>query len=199
MEADQDRRRKIELDTRNGLSQFDETSRLIDQMQGSLAISPEIIMDLHRKAMNDLHSHAGSYRTCPVRIREAVHRPPPQETVAGFVEQMCEDANTTDWEPIKTSAFLLWRLNWIHPFEDGNGRTSRAVSYLALCVRLGKNLPGRPTIPEQLTRNRNLYYAALADADVAWRESSVVDVRKLEDLLENCLENQLNYLDIPDP
>jgi len=69
----------------------------------------------------------------------------------------------------------------------------------ALCVRLGKNLPGRPTIPEQLTRNRILYYAALADADVAWRESSVVDVGKLEGLLEDCLENQLNYLDIPDP
>ena len=65
---------------------------------------------------------------------------------------------------------------------------------MALCVRLGKNLPGKPTIPEQLTLDRSSYYGALADADAAWRES-VLDVGKLEKLLEVCLEKQLDYLD----
>ncbi len=194
MEASQDSQRQIELETRNGLSQFDETIKFIDRMDKSLAITPEIIKLLHEKAMDGLRPDAGSYRTFQVKIRGSNHKPPPHDTVAGLVEQMCDDANTNEWDSIKTSAFLLWRLNWIHPFGDGNGRTSRVISYLALCVRLGKKLPGKPTIPEQLTLDRNAYYVALADADAAWRQS-VLDVGKLEMLLQICLEKQLSYLD----
>src|SRR4051812_41331333 len=72
---------------------------------------------------------------------------------------MCDYVNVGGREsPIHIAAYLLWRLNWIHPFSGGNGRTSRAVSYYALCVRLGFVLPGNVTIPEQLTTNRAAYY-----------------------------------------
>ncbi|HET9282483.1 MAG TPA: Fic family protein [Candidatus Angelobacter sp.] len=50
---------------------------------------------------------------------------------------------------IHLAAYVIWRLNWIHPFADGNGRTSRALSYLVLCTRLGERLPGTVTIPDQ--------------------------------------------------
>ncbi|MBL8221394.1 MAG: Fic family protein, partial [Bryobacterales bacterium] len=31
---------------------------------------------------------------------------------------------------------VMWRLNWIHPFFGGNGRTARSASYLVLCASL---------------------------------------------------------------
>jgi Fic family protein len=47
--------------------------------------------------------------------------------------------------PIHLAAYLMWRLNWIHPFADGNGRTSRIISYVVLSIRAGAILPGTPT------------------------------------------------------
>jgi Fic family protein len=81
-------------------------------------------------------------------------------------------------------------MNWIHPFVDGNGRTSRAVSYLVLCVRLGYRLPGTTTIPEQISRNKDPYYQALEAADNA-NTSGKLDLTEMERLLESLLANQL--------
>jgi Fic family protein len=84
----------------------------------------------------------------------------------------------------------MWRLNWIHPFFGGNGRTSRAVSYLALCARLGFRLPGEETIPDQIVANRDPYYLALRAADNAWEERRL-DVSQMEALMAELLARQL--------
>jgi Fic family protein len=84
----------------------------------------------------------------------------------------------------------MWRLNWIHPFADGNGRTSRIVSYVVLSVRAGSLLPGTPTIPDQIVDNREPYFEALDTADLAFKTGQV-DVSKMEELLASLLANQL--------
>ena len=84
----------------------------------------------------------------------------------------------------------MWRLNWIHPFDDGNGRTSRAVSYLVLCVRTGSRLPGSNTIPDRIADNKFPYYDALDAADAAWKDERL-DVSAMEKLLEDHLAAQL--------
>jgi Fic family protein len=89
------------------------------------------------------------------------------------------------------AAYVMWRLNWIHPFDDGNGRTSRAVSYLIMCMKLGYPLPGTNTIPDQIAANKQPYYDALEAADLVWKERKVVDVSALEKLLGGYLSAQL--------
>jgi Fic family protein len=84
----------------------------------------------------------------------------------------------------------MWRLNWIHPFTDGNGRTSRALSYLVLCVKLGYRLPGSRTIPDQISENKTPYYEALEKADKEF-EKGTVDVSAMEELLSAMLATQL--------
>jgi Fic family protein len=84
----------------------------------------------------------------------------------------------------------MWRLNWIHPFADGNGRTSRAASYLVLCVRSGSALPGTNTIPEQISKAKASYYDALEAADQACLKGRL-DLSALEDLLSTALAAQL--------
>ncbi len=93
-------------------------------------------------------------------------------------------------DALHLAAYLMWRLNWIHPFVDGNGRTSRAISYLALCVRLGNLIPGSPTIADQIVDNRQPYYEALDAADAAWALGKV-DVGQMENLIHKLLLNQL--------
>ena len=82
--------------------------------------------------------------------------------------------------PIHLSAYVMWRINWIHPFTDGNGRTARATSYLVLSVGTGTLLPGTRTIPEQTIANCAAYYAALEEADEAWKERNVLDLSAME-------------------
>jgi Fic family protein len=84
----------------------------------------------------------------------------------------------------------MWRLNWIHPFTDGNGRTSRAVSYLVLCLRLGYLLPGKKSIPDQIAEDKTPYYKALEAADDAW-VAGHVDLTAMKELLKAMLATQL--------
>src|SRR5260221_638598 len=119
-------------------------------------------------------------------------QPPPSYLVPALIEDMCDYVNErfTESSAVHLAAYVMWRLNWIHPFADGNGRTSRATSYMVLCLRLRERLPGSHTIPEQIVRNRGPYFAALDSADAA-AQTGAVDVSKMEALLSDMLAAQL--------
>lgn len=123
-----------------------------------------------------------------------LHQPPPHEEVIPLVDQMCEYVNGHFGNSaVHLAAYVMWRHNWIHPFFGGNGRTSRAASYLVLCARLGYYLPGNPTVPQQIAdaaSNRERYYRALQAADAAGREKRL-DVSEMESLVSDCLAAQL--------
>jgi Fic family protein len=111
-----------------------------------------------------------------------------------MVEELCDYVNES-WNragvtAIHLGAYVLWRLNWIHPFTDGNGRTSRAASYLVLCLKLGYRLPGTKTIPDQISIDKTPYYKALEAADKAWH-SGTLDLSAMEGLLSELLARQL--------
>ena len=47
---------------------------------------------------------------------------------------MCGYVND-EWGNVSSihfGAYLMWRVNWVHPFFGGNGRTSRAVAYMVM-------------------------------------------------------------------
>jgi Fic family protein len=130
-----------------------------------------------------------------VQIRGSAHKPPESRFVPGLIDEMCREANShEDWDAVKVSTYLLWRLNWIHPFGGGNGRTARALAELALRVRLSHTLPAKIAMPEQFVGRRREYEDALKDADEAWSQG-VLDLSKLEWLLGRLLEEKLAYLD----
>ena len=192
--SDEDERAKLEA--RNALQQFDLVAKLIGDALATperpFRLRPSMIQSLHREALNGLSQFAGNWRPAGVEIGQSKHTPPGAHRVAALIEDMCDYVND-NWKeksPIHLAAYVIWRLNWIHPFDDGNGRTSRAVSYLVLCVSSGMALPGRNTIPEQISTNKDPYYHALELADEADRATKV-DVSALEDLMRGYLAAQL--------
>lgn len=110
-----------------------------------------------------------------------------------LIEELCDYVNDhwTKSAPIHLASYVMWKLNWIHPFTDGNGRTSRAASYLVLCLRAGYLLPGKRTIPDQIAVDKDPYYKALEAADTAWTEKKIVNLAAMEDLLAKLLARQL--------
>ncbi len=78
---------------------------------------------------------------------------------------MCAYANSQFDDPIQASAHLLWRINWIHPFYDGNGRVAREMAILALLTQFGSEWEGADTISILMNRRRVEYYRVLAEAD----------------------------------
>ena len=88
------------------------------------------------------------------------------------------------------AAYSLWRLNWIHRFIEGNGRTARATCYYVLCTREGRFLSGKKIVPERIRENRDAYIEALVAADRAW-EFGNYDLGRLEAYLAQLLTEQL--------
>jgi Fic family protein len=114
--------------------------------------------------------------------------------VAHLVDEMCNYINANFGKSaVHLSAYVMWRHNWIHPFFGGNGRTSRAAAYLVLCARLGYDLPGSPTVPQQIAdvpKSRDRYVKALQAADASDKNGRL-DVSMMEDLVSDCLAAQL--------
>jgi fido (protein-threonine AMPylation protein) len=181
-------------ESRNALRQFDIGMEILDEWLSSkkearLRISHLLI--LNRVVLEGINRFAGTFRSTPIKIGGSSHVPPDPTQVPIFVEDFCEYINSNrSKSAIHLAAYALWRLNWIHPFADGNGRTARIVSYMLLCVGLGYRIPGTKTIPEQIAENKSPYYRALETADRAF-QSGVIDVSAMEALLEEKLATQL--------
>lgn len=177
----------------NGLRQARAVSRLISVFGSRLRITPRLVRGLHRIAMAGLSRYPGAFRPDGEFEPLGMHVPPAWDDVPGLVEEMC-NVVAEAWdqaEPVVLSAYVLWRLNWIHPFDDGNGRTARALAYIVVCCRFGFELPSRHPMPERLRQHhrRAAYQNALARADVAWKQG-VVDVTELAALLSQVLAEQ---------
>ena len=192
VEPDEETRARLEAE--NGLRQFDRLVEMIDAgLEKKFRLRPSQLMELNRIAVDGLVPHPGTWRHGGITISGTDHQPPPAAAVAELVDEMCDYVND-NWEDrnaLHLASYVMWRLNWIHPFEDGNGRTSRALSYLVLSVRTGYRLPGSVTIPDRISDNKIPYYGALDTADAAWKAGETVDVSAMESLLGDHLAAQL--------
>lgn len=182
------------IEAENTLRQFDAAMQELKNWIGNpnYRLRSSTILKFNRIALERLSKYAGVFRPSEIKITGSGHLPQSAAQVPELVEDFCEyiAKNWDEKSAIHLSAFALWRLNWIHPFVDGNGRTARIVSYLILCAKLGYRLPGIKTIPEQIAENKQPYYLALESADKA-EKAGLTNVLDLEALLDAHLAAQL--------
>lgn len=186
---------KAEREASNGLKQFDLGLQIVEDAlakSASFRWRPSIIQALHREALSGISEFAGNWRPAGVGIEGSAHEPVGAHLVPEHIEELCDYLNEhkTDRTPIHLAAYVMWRLDWIHPFSDGNGRTSRIFSYVVLCVSLGFALRGSNTIPDQIVANRTPYFDALEKADLACKDGKI-NVSEMEALLKRLLAVQL--------
>jgi Fic family protein len=180
----------------NGLKQFDVVLEMVeaflDPERQPFRFRPSHLLHLHRVALMGISQYAGNFRPSDIEIGGSRHKPPGAFEVPERVEELCDYVNER-WHQksaLHLASYVMWKLNWIHPFTDGNGRTSRAASYMILCVKLGYILPGKRTIPDQIAENKTPYYRALETADLAWGKNEI-DLTAMKDLLASMLATQL--------
>ena len=158
--------------------------------QGPTAFDKYALWALTHVAVANLSQFGGRFRQEPIYVGN--HNPPHFEAVPELMDRFVSFLHE-NWffvTPTQLAAYGLWRLNWIHPFIEGNGRTARATCYYLLCVRSGGLLPGRKIVPERIREDREPYYAALRAADRAWDEGNL-DISEMEAYLARLLEAQL--------
>lgn len=169
-------------------------ARVAQVAQGPIPpIDTHLLCELHGLAMDRVIASAGLLRTRDVEIIGSRHVPPPaadvpSQLVAAFAELSHQSG------ALQGAAYVMWRINWIHPFDDGNGRTARALALLVLFSRLGRApiaYPDRPTVLDLLARYRLDYFDALESADRAWLTTHVADVSQMAALLRRVMRESL--------
>lgn len=154
-------------------------------------ISTAIIKALNVHAISCLHVNAGEYRPCPVNVGQFI--PPDhyrvEELMNAFVNEVNFAWQTTD--TMALAAFVLWKLNRIHPFINGNGRTARALCYYVVCVKSGGLLPGSVTLPELIRRDRQEYVQHLQAADAGFQAQDPNLLNGLHAFLVRLVDEQM--------
>ena len=178
----------------NLLRQYDLLTNCIEigLEKGIESFDKYTLWSLNGAAVSNIAQFGGRYREQPIYVGD--HVPPHFEKVSDEMDRflsVVHEGWTVMDSPTFLPAYALWRMNWIHPFIEGNGRTARAACYYLICVRHGALLPGRKIIPERIRENRAPYYAALKEADQHWAAGHF-NVDALASYLEDLLIGQLS-------
>ncbi len=180
------------LEISNGNRQYDFLRSIVvaSLEMGRPFLSSQVIKALNFHAITCLHTNPGEYRPCPVTV--GGYEPPDSYRVSALMDDFVNMVNR-NWEQmdeVVLASYVLWRLNHIHPFINGNGRTARASSYFVLCLKVGSWLPGTTILPELLRRNHAEYVAALKLVDASL-PSGQIDLAPVHALLSRLLNEQI--------
>lgn len=120
------------------------------------------VLGIHQLILRGIDdAYAGKYRNVQVMIKGSQHMPPPPYLVAKQMEDyfIWYQTNKANLHPVVLAAEMHERLVTIHPFIDGNGRTSRLVMNLLLLQKgyVIANIKGD-------AKSRLAYYSALEEA-----------------------------------
>lgn len=147
-------------------------------------ITRKALLSLHGDLTKDLlrdPEYEGRFRDTDVIIgnihaRKINHIAPDAEEVSCLVDELLDWLNngTAEMYPIIVAGILHYELVRIHPFIDGNGRTSRLMTNLVLSAS-GFDVDGYLTLDEYYNQDRQSYVEALNSADksrdlTAWLE-----------------------------
>ncbi|MFI5127794.1 MAG: Fic family protein [Candidatus Acidiferrales bacterium] len=185
------------IQEQNLLRQYDLLSNCVEigLEKGIESFDKYTLWALNYVAVANIAQFGGRYREEPIYVGN--HWPPHFKEVPNHMDRffsLVHENWTTIDHPTFLAAYALWRLNWIHPFVEGNGRTARAACYYLICMKQGRLLQGKKIVPERIRENRQQYYDALSAADRAW-DNGQLDVTQLANYLAELLKAQLSEAD----
>ena len=146
-----------------------------DTLTNDIPIDRAFISQLHQLITDGLNPkeegsmNPGELRQVNVKIAQSKHSPPDMAVISEHFEALVELMNREHSLSYQLLAVAIahHRFAHIHPFDNGNGRVGRVLSY-ALLIKLGFNVKkgGRLMNPSAVFyTNRDSYYDRLAAAD----------------------------------
>jgi len=132
-------------------------------------ITEGLVREIHKRLVAGVRGGSaapGEYRRVQNYVvntatGEIIYTPPPALDVPIRIRELVVWLNEPgEVHPVLASGIAQFQLVHIHPFLDGNGRTSRLLSTLCL-YRAGYDFKRLFTISEYYDRDRNAFYRAL--------------------------------------
>ena len=186
----------IALLEKNLVRQYDLLTNFIEIgiRQGPQSFDKYMLWALNHAAVSGISQFGGRFREEPIYVGN--HIPPHFREVPELMDRFISfiHENWHNLSATQLAGYGLWRLNWVHPFIEGNGRTARAVCYFLMSAKLGQLLPGRKILPERIRETRVPYVAALREVDRHWANGNL-ELAPIDAYLADLLEAQLRDQD----
>ncbi|CAG7836388.1 unnamed protein product [Allacma fusca] len=143
-------------------------------------ITVDDILNIHKHLMGFVDpADAGRFRQTQVYV--GGHTPPPPKIIPESIQQLIQWLNSEEalqLHPIHYAAIAHYKLVYIHPFTDGNGRTSRLLMNWVLMQA------GYPPVIIR-KQDRQLYYSHLDTANKG-------DIRPFIRFIADCTEKTVD-------
>ena len=126
----------------------------------------EDLLRAHRLMMSDLVDRNGKYRKDGVGIfdgNDVVHIAPPADRVPLLMKDLFEWLKNSDAHPLIKSCVFHYEFEFIHPFQDGNGRMGRL--WQTVILKEWKSIFAWLPVETIIKERQAEYYKALNSSD----------------------------------
>ena len=156
-------------DVRELLNYREAFNLVSEYLQSGEPVTEGLIREIHERLVEGVRGGQGgpgAYRTVQNYVvnsatREVMYTPPPPEDVPPMMQELVAWLrHEGPIHPVLVAGIAQFQLVHIHPFLDGNGRTSRLLSTLCL-YRTGYDFKRLFTLSEYYDRDRSAFYRAI--------------------------------------
>lgn len=150
-------------------NEIQEVKNALQAYELLLTLNPYEEKDLlkaHKLMMADLVKRNGKYRKDGVGIfdgNQVVHLAPPADRVPFLMSDLFEWLKNSDVHPLIKSCVFHYEFEFIHPFQDGNGRMGRL--WQTVILKEWKSVFAWLPIETLIKENQVEYYNALNSSD----------------------------------
>ena len=175
-------------------NEIQEVKNAIQAYELLLTLNPYEEKDLlkaHALMMQDLVSHNGKYRNEGVGIfdgNQVVHLAPPADRVPLLMADLFNWLKTSDVHPLIKSCVFHYEFEFIHPFQDGNGRMGRL--WQTVILKEWKEVFAWIPVESLIKENQSEYYNALNSSDSSADSTSFIEfmlsllMKTIEEIIE---------------
>nr|WP_318681905.1 Fic family protein [uncultured Treponema sp.] len=150
-------------------NEIQEVKNALQAYELLLTLNPYEEKDLlkaHKLMMSDLVERNGKYRNDGVGVfdgKQVVHLAPPADRVPFLMADLFQWLKNSDVHPLIKSCVFHYEFEFIHPFQDGNGRMGRL--WQTVILKDWKSVFAWLPIETLIKENQDEYYKALSSND----------------------------------
>ncbi|MBR1617065.1 Fic family protein [bacterium] len=149
------------------------------------------LLKAHKLMMQDLVENSGKYRVNGVGIfdgEKVVHVAPPAKRVSELMADLFEWLKTSDTHQLIKSCVFHYAFEFIHPFQDGNGRMGRL--WQTVILKDWKEVFAWLPIETLIKENQQDYYKVLGVSDSSANSTKFIEfmlsviLKTIEEIIE---------------